>query len=173
MSSLQLRHTHLLLDTCCLINAHVTGMLTDIIRSVPARVVVLEDVRREIQRFDLQPYADQGVLSFDDMVEQEPELFVRLLIEGGLDDGETAVRAVAISRSWAIATDDLPARTFFEARAPHIQLISTPELLRHWATVSVCAPSVLRQALQLVELEGRFRPSPQHLLRSWWELSAR
>jgi hypothetical protein len=173
MSSLHLRHSHLLLDTCCLINAHVTGLLADIVRSLPAQVVVVEDIRREVQRFDLQPYLDQGVLLLDDMAEHEAELFLRLLVEGGLGDGEAAVGAVAISRSWAIATDDQPAQSFFQRRAPHIQIVSTPELLRHWAMVCACEPAVLRQTLQLVEVGGRFRLGAQHPLRSWWEASTR
>lgn len=168
MSSLHLRHSHLLLDTCCLINLHVSGALPEILGCLPAMAVVVTDVRLEAQRFDVQLYADQGALMLDDLTGQEYELFLNLLANGDLDDGEAAVGAVAISRTWAIATDDQLARDVFLAQAPHIQLLTTPELLQHWATLTGCEAALLRQTLQRVELEGRFRPGPQHPLHTWW-----
>lgn len=130
------------------------------------------EVLREIQCCDLQPYVDAGILTFDDFEQHEYDAFIDLMGEGVLDDGEAAVGVIAISRSWAIATDDRRAWEVFCKRAPHIQIISTPELLAHWASVEHPTPVRLRRVLQLVEQEGHFRPGPRHPLYSWWMRSS-
>ncbi len=170
MSSLHLRHDHILLDTCCIINLHATGFMSEILRSLATTVVVVEDVRIEVKSLELQPYVTEGVIILDDFVGNEYNLSIQIAIEtkGDLDNGESAVGAVAISRSWAIATDDRPAKNYFQQRAPSIQVISTPELLDHWATLTNPSSDNLKFALRNIEQKGRFLLGAQHSYYKWW-----
>ncbi len=168
MSSLHLRHDHLLLDTCCIINLHETGFMSAILRCLPAAAVVVEDVRLEVKSLDLEPYIAEGVVLLDDFVGSEYNLSLQIAADIDLENGEVAVGAVAISRSWAIATDERRARNYFQQRAPKLQLISTPELLNHWASTAKPSPDTLRSALRSIEQQGRFIPGPQHSHYKWW-----
>jgi hypothetical protein len=119
------------------------------------------------RRIDLQLLVNLGLLlivSPDTEVEQNS--FVDFAAV--LDDGEALTGAVAGCRDWAIATDDKKARRVFRERLPHVQLISTPELVKHWVDNAEPPPDVVVDVLRSIEIGAQYRPSPGDPLSNWW-----
>jgi predicted nucleic acid-binding protein len=170
MSILHLKHTHILLDTCCLINLHTSTILPAILETLPMQVMVAETVRGECSSFSLEPYIEMGILQLVDFVETETNQFFGILRNAvGMGDGEAAVGAIAMNRNWGIAIDDKRARNYFKLHAPHIQLISTPEIILHWATKSNADFHYVQEIIQKINIEGRFRLHNTHPLYPWWK----
>jgi predicted nucleic acid-binding protein len=170
MSNLQIQHTSILLDTCCLINLHVSQKLPQILQSLQTDIVVVETVRHEAGNSRTEDHLNRGCFRIEDFTEEEAELFFYILAnEIGMDDGEAAVAALAIIRSWGAITDDKRARNYFQLRAPQIQLISTPEIISHWAYVTGASPQDIQQVVSEIETVGRFRPNKDFPLYSWWK----
>ncbi|RMG08580.1 MAG: hypothetical protein D6728_14195 [Cyanobacteria bacterium J055] len=169
---MQIRHSHVILDTCFLINFSASGHLIEILQSIPARVFVTETVR-EKELLTLpnlkdeenaiqfhQPIEQKILLVVDFESEAEEELFVNYAYEIG-DDGESA--------TGAIATDDKKATSVFKREAPHLQILSTLEIVKSWSEKINLSPSELRILLSDIRVKGRYQPPKNHPLLSWWE----
>ncbi|MGK7920695.1 MAG: hypothetical protein AB4080_11890 [Trichodesmium sp.] len=52
---------------------------------------------------------------------------------------------------------------------PHLQIFSTPEIIKYWSEEAQVYFSQLSEALNAVEKKGRYSPPKSHPLRSWWE----
>ncbi len=179
---MDIKHSHVVLDACCVLNFCASGHLIEIIQSIPAQVVVTEVVR-ERELLTLQRLTDEnnedvnqfetaiakGFLSVVDFEsEQEEETFVNYVFELG-DDGESATCAIAVHRGWAIATDDKKAISFFQQEAPHLQILSTLAIVKYWSEVGNVSPATLRSALTAIRTRGRYLPHRNHPLLVWWE----
>jgi predicted nucleic acid-binding protein len=162
-------HDGIILDACCLINLCETGRMSDILASLRIPVFVADYVKdTEVLRCDLQPFIDHGLLSVASPETEIEELtYVNFAVS--LDDGEAITGALALHRGWAIGTDERKARKVFAVAAPHLQLLSTPELIKYW--VDVINPSLkeLRDALRDVGDRARYQPDVQHPLYKWWQ----
>ncbi len=146
---MQISHSHVVLDACCVLNFCASGRFTEILKSIPARVVVTEVVREKeliaLKRLEEEENESaaqfetaiiQGLLGVVDFEsESEEEAFVNYAFELG-DDGESATCAIAIQRGWAIATE-----------------------------------IELRTVLDSIRTKGRYIPSRNHPLLSWWQTS--
>jgi len=174
----------LILDACCIINLVASGYMPEILRSVPSKMAVAEyvhevetlrvydgpedDVRRSAKRIELQPLIEDGLLmvvSLDS--EAEKIIFINLAAE--LDDGEAYTGAIASHRGWAIATDDRKATALLTRYFPRLQIVSTPEILKHWADSNSPPREVLRAAIRNIRLRGDFDVGPHHPLYAWWQ----
>lgn len=179
---MQISHSHVVLDACCVLNFCASRHFIAILKSIPAQVVVTEVVR-EKELITLQRLKDeenegaiqfetaitQGLLSVVDFEsESEEEAFVNYAFELG-DDGESATCAIAIHRGWAIATDDKKAIAFSQKEAPHLQVVSTLEIIKNWAEKANLASPELRAVLTAIRIKGRYIPPRNHPLLSWWE----
>jgi hypothetical protein len=71
--------------------------------------------------------------------EAEENSFVNFAVE--LDEGEAVTGAIAMHRHWGIVTDDRKARRVFARTNPHVQLLSTPEFIKHWVSPSLPQPA--------------------------------
>lgn len=179
---MQIRHSHVVLDTCCVLNFCASGYLIAILKSVPAQVVVTEVVREKelitLQR--LKDEENEGTIQFETAItqglllvvnfesESEEETFVNYAFELG-DDGESATCAIAVHREWAIATDDKKAVSFTQKEAPHLQVLSTLEIIKSWSEVGNLASAELRTVLGAIRTKGKYIPHRNHPLLSWWE----
>ncbi|HBB36219.1 MAG TPA: hypothetical protein DDZ80_15675 [Cyanobacteria bacterium UBA8803] len=179
---MQIRHSHVILDACCVLNFCASGRFMTILKSIPAQVVVTEVVREKelltLQRFKNEN--DQGVIQFEAAITQglllvvdfdseaEEETFVNYAFELG-DDGDSATCAIAIHRGWAIGTDDKKAISFCQKEAPNLQILSTLEMIKNWAEEANIAAPELRTALGAIRTKGRYIPHRNHPLLSWWE----
>ncbi len=179
---MQISHSHVVLDACCVLNFCASGHFIAILKSIPAQVVVTKVVRDK-ELITLQHLKDeeneatiqfetaitQGLLLVVDFESQlEEETFVNFAFELG-DDGESATCAIAITRGWAIATDDKKAISFSQKEAPHLQVLSTLEIIKNWSEVANLASTELRAVLGDLRTKGRYIPHRNHSLLSWWE----
>lgn len=181
---MRIAHSHLLLDACCLLNFCASGNLLAVLKSIPAQIAVTQVVQdRELltlQRLEggenkgATPFESaiaQGLLMVADFEsEEEAELFVNYATI--LDDGESATGAIAVHRGWAIATDDKRAISFFQQTAPYLQLLSTPEIIKHWSEKADLDSDTLRCVLNAIRVNGRYLPHKNHPLRNWWDAAS-
>lgn len=176
---MQISHSHVVLDACCVLNFCASGHLLAILKSIPAQVVVTEVVRRK-ELLTLQSLEDEGAIQFETAIQQgvllvvdfesesEETTFVNYAFELG-DDGESATCAIAIHRGWAIATDDKKAVSFSQKEAPHLQVLSTLEIVKHWAEQVILDSTKLGAVLSAIRIKGHYVPHRNHPLLSWWQ----
>jgi hypothetical protein len=181
---MKVNHSHIVLDACCILNFCASENLISILKSIPVEVVVTEVVKeRELitlkylengendDAISFELAIRQGLISVVDFdSELEEEAFLNYSFELG-DDGESATGAIAIHRNWAIATDDKRAISFFKREAPQIQIISTLEIIKHWAEASTLSSTQLASVLGSIRNKGRYMPHRDHPLMSWWNKS--
>ena len=86
-----------------------------------------------------------------------------------MDDGEAATGAIAANRNWAIATDDRKAIRFLEQNVPSIKIVSTLELVKHWADSVIPPAETVQMVLQNIRTLARYIPNVNHPLYKWWE----
>jgi len=179
---MEINHSHLVLDACCILNFCASGHFIEILKSIPIEVVVTE-VIREKELITLQRLKDKentGAIQFEQAIlqglilvvdfesELEEEAFVNYAFELG-DDGESATFAIAINRGWAVATDDKKAISFFQREAPNLEILSTLEIVKNWSEEANLTPTELRTALKNIRTIGKYLPPRNHPLLVWWE----
>lgn len=175
---------HVILDACCVINFYATGILSDLLAAISIQSVIVEyvrskealwifdgpinDVQLSKQEIMLDPWVDSGQLNVTDI---ESELEARVFVNNALDldDGEAMSAAIASCRNWAIATDEKKATRILTQDAPHVPVITTPDVIHHWANTSQMKGDQLSRVIQSVELRARYVPPKSHRLFEWWE----
>ncbi len=155
----------------------------DIVESLPERVAIAAFVHEEEalriggdpndpdssadELIDLQPLVTRGLLLVaSPESDDENQTFVSFAAT--LDDGEAITGAIAAHRNWAIGSDDGGAIRFFVRRAPPLQVITTPELIRFWVDAAMLPPDQIRAVLQRVRIRARYEPGTKHPLYHWW-----
>ncbi|MBA3947634.1 MAG: hypothetical protein H0X37_24150 [Herpetosiphonaceae bacterium] len=183
-TNLVFAHTCIILDASCTINLFASGQMDSILTAIPRSVAVAAYVREQealrinvrsgdgetriLQPIDLQPLIDRGLLIVvAPASEDENESYVNFAAVLG-DDGEAITAAIALHRNWASAIDDRSATNLFRREAPQLQIISTPELIKHWVDAMNPADAVVRLALEDVRAGARYAPGRQHPLYEWW-----
>lgn len=180
---MQIVHSHLILDACCVLNFCASGQLLAILKSIPVQVAVTQVVREQelktLQRLESEEndgatqfeaaIAQSLLITVDFESEEEAESFVNYATI--LDDGESATGAIAVNREWAIATDDKRAISFFRKETPQIQILSTLEIVKHWSEEAGVDSQTLRDVLNLIRVKGQYMPHKSHPLLSWWEMA--
>jgi predicted nucleic acid-binding protein len=179
---MHIKHSHLILDACCILNFSASGNLISIIKSIPAQVVITEVVRKQELKSlqSLENEENEGAIQLENAIQQglllvidfeseaEEETFVNYVFELG-DDGESSTFAIAFHREWAVATDDKCAMTFFQKSVPDCQLLSTLEIIKYWSEDIKLDSTSLKTALNSIKVKGRYLPNKRHHLYSWWE----
>lgn len=171
----------IILDACCLLNFYASARFLEILKAIPAQfTVTLEVKEKELQMFQalqdnektevnlLEIAIAQNLLKVIDFEsEEEAELFVNYA--QSVDDGEAATGAIAVSRGWAIATDDKRAIKFFQREVPKLQIFSTLELIKYWSDYINLDELELQEVLNAIRVEGKYIPDKKHPLYNWWE----
>jgi predicted nucleic acid-binding protein len=179
---MNIKQSHIVLDTCCILNFYASGKFLEILESIPAQVVVAEFVRSQelITLKQLGRGENEGAIYFEKAIkeglilivdfesEAEAETFINYTAQMR-DEGESATFAIAFHRDWSVATDDKRAIAFLKKEAPHIQIISTLEAIEHWSKKSNIDPATLKAALSAVRIKARYQPPRNHPFLSWWE----
>ncbi len=179
---LTLNHNALILDACCIINLYASQRPEEILRALPTKPVVVaeavteetlgvfdgpsDNIRQRSRLIEFQSLVAAGLLTIMPLGEAEEILYVNL--SARLDHGEAASMALAIARSWAIATDDRRAASTLQQQAPHIQRITTLDMLRHWSIRVGATHAQVAEVLGAVQRYGFYRPPPTHPLYPWW-----
>ncbi|WP_299490101.1 hypothetical protein [Acaryochloris sp. IP29b_bin.137] len=179
-----IQQSHLVLDACCVLNFSASGHFLEIIKAIPAKVVVSEVVKTQelITLQQLESEGNEAVIQFETAINkgllliadfesaEEEETFVKYVFELG-DDGESATGAIAVHREWAIATDDKRAISFFHQEASQLKIVSTLEVIKFWADSANLSASELKNVLKDIRVKGRYVPHKNHPLLDWWQLA--
>jgi len=171
----------LIIDACCLINICASGKLAEIIEGTPFDYLVSKTVH-DTEMVDtevidsLNPinmrYDDiinnglLKVVDFSDESEIHKFLFYAQIIDG---DGEAASLVIAEGSDYILATDDKKAIKVTKEYAPNLQLLTTPELMKSWFDTSDITEQEIKEALSNITVYGRYKPSKNNPLKSWWE----
>ena len=186
------------LDACCLINLYAAGTIfaTGAPRSAPRRkgasthapnlpfdfklhlpVKVKKEVQYVLQpddedksklvktEIDLAPLIKAGFFQECDLEgEDEADLFVQMATK--LDDGEAACFAIAKNRGWLLATDERPTENL--AKKHGVSIITTPELVKHWADKKKASEDEVAQSLWNIQTYAHYFPRKTLPMHSWW-----
>ena len=168
-----------ILDACILINLLASDEIEAILSASARQTFICSVVQREsiylrtedsqVPRIqvDLQPLIASGLLTLcSAQTDKEIELYVDYA--SLLDDGEAMSLAIALSRSYLLATDERKARRLFlEASGDQTRLTSTSSLLRRWAE-DHCSPASLKECILKIEKRARYQPPSTDENFQWW-----
>lgn len=179
------KHSCIILDACCVMNLYASGKMEEILTSVAEMITVAVYVvnvealtvyaeskktasgRKEI--IDLQPFIEKGVLVIVDFEsDEEKSAFVEFTAQR-LDDGEATTMAIAVNRNWAVATDDRRAKRIIQTQYNSIQVVSTPEIIKHWQESERPETDILRKTIMDIERKANFLLGNRHPHYTWWE----
>jgi predicted nucleic acid-binding protein len=95
--------------------------------------------------------------------EEENDLFVQMAVKL---DGEAACFAIAKSRGWLLATDERPTEKL--AKQHGVSIITTPELVKHWADKTRASENDLAKVLWNIQTYAHYFPRKTLPMHSWW-----
>jgi len=181
---MQVKHSHIILDACCVLNLCASGNFLSILKTIPAQSIITEVVKQqELKTLQSLTVEDNdGAIQLESAIQQElilivdfesaleEQTFVNYVFEMG-DDGESATFAIASHRRWAVATDDKKAISFFKKEEPDLQIFSSLEIIKHWSEVTNSSSRELKNTLSAIRVKARYLPSKKHPLFSWWQLA--
>lgn len=114
---------------------------------------------------DLDPAIRASFLHECDLeAEEETELFVQIATK--LDDGEAVCFAIAKSRGWLLATDERPTENL--AKKHGVSIITTPELVKHWADKTKASEAEVAKVLWNIQTYAHYFPRKTLPMHSWW-----
>jgi predicted nucleic acid-binding protein len=177
---MNIKQSHIVLDTCCILNFYASEKFLEILEVIPAQVVVTEVVRsQELKTLErLGSEENEGANYFEKAIneglilivdfesEAEAQTFINYTAQMK-DEGESATFAIAFHREWAVATDDKRATSFLKQEAPHIQIISTLEAIEYWSRKSNIDPATLKATLSAIRVKARYQPLIRLICLSW------
>ena len=160
-------------DTSVVINLHATGRAEAILRALPNRIVVVEEVVRELAegrrtgRTDADALADwiaDGLVETARLGAAGMRDFAALV--GGraaetLDDGEAATVAGALEREAVALIDDRKAIRICGDRFPDLPTACTVDVLAQRGVQAACGRDGLAEAIFGALYRGRMRV-PEH-----------
>lgn len=163
--------TPIIFDACCLINLGVSAFLLAILQSLGRPLIVASYVaKQELRRLSLQPLIDAGQLLLTDVASDAEKLdWLTYAATYDLEEGEAITGAIARSRGWMIATDEGKAIEAFKHTIPDGVVLTTPDLVHHWANTTAPSASTLRQVLDDIQTKGNYYPGKRHSLHAWWK----
>jgi predicted nucleic acid-binding protein len=184
VSEINFRHETLILDASPLICLYASGQMRSILGSIPKNVTVATYVKtmeithiydrsvkeneQPTESIDLEPIITEGLLSVVNLeTEQEAMTVIDLVIDIG--QGEAFTGAIADHRKWAIGVDDKKARRVFAERMPHLQLLSTLDLIRHWEARVTPTSNIIREVLENIRYRAKYQPGNSNPHYSWWQ----
>ena len=143
---------------------------------VGCRVVPTPEPRRPVGRGDgagsapndgaaLYPLVDDGLLLVVWLEDPNEEAYF-VELAATLDDGEAITGAIALNRGYSVAIDDRKARRVLGEKAPGMRLVSTLELVQHWATAVTSQEVIL--VLRAMQHGAHYIPGQRDPLYDWW-----
>ncbi len=170
-----------IVDACCLINLYASRKPVEIVRAFGREFFVPDRVSNEAltirkpdeddatkylsEPIDLTEALGAGVIQECRIEGQaENEHLVRYAVQ--LDDGEAACLAIAKRRGGIIVTDDKKAIRL--ATAEQIVVVTTSELVHHWAEAAKPKDDEVAEALRNIELFAHFRLGRSAKCYQWW-----
>ncbi len=185
MTSLHLVSDHLLLDPSSVFPLFGSGHVEEILRVAPATIAIVDLVReKELLYllsepdqhgnmakvpFDIQPLLQEGIIVEEPLTDEDC-YYVLPFSALNMENGEAETAAVAFARSWAICMDDREARRRILQIAPHLEIVSTAQIVKHWADTTHASHAQIQQVLQSMRVRGPYNPSWRDDLYDWCQL---
>ena len=183
MSDIPPVRAHMILDACCMINLAASDYMESILYALPTQKTISRYVREKEVRYvygdsgeqisiDLQPLLDNTLLHLVDLEsEDEQQTVVQLayLSNGKMGNGEAISASIALHRDWTFATDDRDAILLLQQHQPQLHLVTTPDLLKYWASVDILSDDAVREVLEKIYRRARYKPYVDHHLEQWWQ----
>jgi hypothetical protein len=147
---------------------HASGRFSEIVASLKVDAFIAEYVlTEELRSLDLRLPLAAGVISKLDL-EGDDEAITALhyCTDPRMHTGEAVCAALAKHRDLVVATDDASAHSFFAERLPTVQLITSADIIRNWATSA--STSDIRSAIRNITISDGYSPHKTHPLRAWW-----
>lgn len=162
----------LVLDTSVLINLHACGCGAHILRALPNRVVVPQEVATELDHETSRANGEQGFLKhivdsenavIEAMTEEEVEVFLHLVTSSpSLGDGEAATIAIASKRGlWPVLDERRGRNRASEHCGDKLPAGWSLDLLMHPAVSTALGQVSAADALFLALRDGRMRIPPE------------
>ena len=175
-----------ILDACVIINLYASGFMQSILESIPKPVSISayvyemeahriytgpdEDVSQETESINLELIVERELLHVVPLENgSEAAAAVSFSAATRLDTGEAISAAIAVHRSWSLATDDKMAISFLTRKEPQLHVISTPELLKYWVNVTRPDITVTSLVVENIRKRARYEPHRDHFLYEWWK----
>lgn len=184
-SNLRFAHPGLAIDACNLVNLYASGRLEEILLTIPVPVFITskvcdeeakyiwggpdDDVKSQIELVQLQPYIERSLLQRVELITELEQSAWVYFASYGLRDGEATTGAIAYSRGWAIGTDEHKARSIFARNVPHLQLLTTQELVKFWVDETDPPIGDVQLVLRNIELRGNYTVTSRNILYDWWQ----
>ena len=175
-----IRYHDYIWDSCVLLNVLASNRIVEVIRTIEEHTYVCAEVQREsfylladdgtddLIEINLEPHFETGALRACE-VNGPAEAALLVDFSTSVDDGEANTLAIAISRGWGVATDDRKARRVFLENNPNTEmLVSTSEIMRHWAELANPSDEELRETLLRIERQASFIPPKSDPNLEWW-----
>lgn len=162
-------------DASAIINLNATQCAGDILRVLPARLVVVDIVVGELEdgrkkgRRDAEMLAElrkAELLEIDGLGDMGEALFERLVAgpaSATLDDGEAATIAYAVEHSVGVVVDDHKARRMCKERHSGLQMQCSVELFQHPSVQKAFGVEWLSSAVLKALQIARMRVLPEHI----------
>jgi predicted nucleic acid-binding protein len=114
---------------------------------------------------DLAPIIHAGFLNECELEgEEETAQFVQMAAR--LDDGEAVCFAIARIRRWLLATDERLTERL--AKQYGVSIITTPELVKHWADKTRASEEEVAGVLWNIQTYAHYFPRKSLPMHSWW-----
>ncbi|MBE7512729.1 MAG: hypothetical protein HS103_07925 [Anaerolineales bacterium] len=183
-SELAFQHECVICDACSVINLYATDRMGDILRAAPTRFAVCSHVKdkealgvfngqvidgkRQRNPINLEPLITAGIL---DVAAHDWNIHANQIIvlsRAGISGmGEKISSAIALEKGWGIVTDDRHAHKKLTVLMPQTQILTTIDLVRHWANVENIGVDVLREVLEKIRIRGNAEPAQDHPHYAW------
>ena len=181
MSDILIFRDHTILDADSLANLYASDEIASILDAIPGQKVVVQHVRdKEVRRLhtddgstklvDWQLLIEQTSLQVVDL-ESEHELNTAVNVafpsNGKMGDDVALSAAIASHRQWTFVTDDKDSIVLLRQHQPQLHIVTTPDLLKYWASVDTPSDDVVREVLEKMKRRARYKPSIGHHLEQW------
>lgn len=156
----------------------------DILQSAPTRFAVCSHVKdkealgvfngqvisgkRQRTPINLEPLISEGILEIAAHDWQIHANQIIVLGRAGISGmGEKISGAIALENNWGIVTDDRHAYQKLTVLMPRTQILTTIDLVRHWADMESVSLDVLRDVLEKIRIGGNAEPAEDHPHYAW------
>lgn len=170
-----------IVDSCVIVNLYAGwGDLTGL-RAFSHEWFVCDAVAREVQyvrdfdtagnrilqKLDFQASIDAGLL-VQCRPESSGEIQSNVDFAVELDDGEAQALALAQHRKMVLVTDEKPALRIAARSDVSVQTVTTPILLKEWASLDPTNESQLKTIIQRIASRAQYTAPRESPLFNWW-----
>jgi hypothetical protein len=164
------------------ISLYASSQMEPILRAYPAQIGVVDVVRTD-EILDVWDGPDENVRQHKSTVNLLSFIAAGVLVEApfenidvkmvlnlaahGLNNGECATMAVAYRLGWGLGIDNVSAWRRIAALLPQVSLVSTSQLLKHWADTQHITLKDVCTALQSMRRRGGYRFQKHDPLGDW------